>query len=577
MRREDNVLLNRILPIAVAVAMASAGQGAPGLASPPLTIFVHGKIFTAEAARPLIEDGGVAVLGNLVVAVGSTASVMRLRTPAAAVIDLQGRVLMPGFNDAHVHPFDYFTFPEFGSGAVAVNTSDFVPGPGPSLAEVLDAVKAGARANPPGTWLMAFIGIQALADPDLNRLTIDAAAPDHPVLLAAWFGHGTFVNTKAISTLGLSLHEADPVGGFYGRFANGELNGEVREYAEHRVRRFFAKQMTDAQLVAAYEHHAQLAAQAGYTTLQEFSVGIPQQRHLALLRAAALPVRVRAHCFPLTLDEPCDVPQDFTPENPFATKYSGGTKWIDDGTPIERFSFLRAPYEDDPSTNGKPDFADAEIRAQFDRAARGAPLRNQILIHQTGDALADRLLAAQAQANGSRAFWRVRRPRLEHGFVLQPDQIARAADWGWTVVTNPIFYSLGDLWRARLGPAQEAAVWPTRSILASGTHLAIGTDAVISVPGPFVDLFFAQINPSNPAEAISLRDALVAYTKGSAYAEFKDDVKGTLAPLRLADLIVLDQDIFALTTPDQILRTRVLLTMVNGRVVHEIPGALKRE
>src|SRR5262245_34226440 len=197
------------------LALWMIGQSAPR--PPRLTIFHHGKIFTADSAQPIIEDGGVAVLGNVIVKVGSSQSVLQLRRPGAELIDLEGKVLLPGFNDAHVHPFDYFTFPQFGTGAAVVNDNAFVPGPGPSLQEVLAAVQAGARANPPGTWLMAFIGLQALADPALNRLTIDAAAPQHPVLLAAWFGHGTFINTKAVSTLGLSLTEPDPVGGFYGR------------------------------------------------------------------------------------------------------------------------------------------------------------------------------------------------------------------------------------------------------------------------------------------------------------------------------------------------------------------------
>jgi predicted amidohydrolase YtcJ len=562
----------------VAIALLALGVLGHTDANPrKLTIFHHGRIFTSDPAHPLIDDGGVAVLGNLVIKVGSSESVLKLRTPGAELIDLEGKVLLPGFNDAHVHPFDYFTFPEFGKGAVVVNDNSFVPGAGPSLPEVLAAVTAGARANPPGTWLMAFVGTQALGDPSLNRLTIDAVAPDHPVLLAAWFGHGTFINTRAVSTLGFSLTEPDPAGGFFGRFSNGELNGEVREYAEHRIRRFFSERMTDPQLVKAFEQYARLAAQAGYTTIQEFAVGLPQKRHLDIVRTANIGIRIRAHCFPLALDEPCDIPPDFAPENPFATKYAGGNKWIDDGTPIERLSFLRDAYEDDPGNAGRPNFSGADIRAQFDRAVHGPAERRQILIHQTGDALADVLFAAQRGAGGSREFWRQRRPRLEHGFVLQPEQIAQAADWGWTVVTNPIFYSLPDLWHARLGPAQESAVWPTRTLLKSGAHLAIGSDAVTVVPGPFVDLFFAQINPSNPSESISLQDAIVAYTKGSAYAEFKDEVKGSLAPLHAADLIVIDQDIFALGDhPEKILNTKVLLTMVNGDVVHEVPRALKR-
>lgn len=555
--------------------------GAPELTPAPtgsgLTIFYHGKIFTSNEAQPLIEDGAVAVSGNVIVKVGSTQSVLKLRTPGTELIDLEGKVLLPGFNDAHVHPFDYFTFPEFGKGAVVVNDNSFPPQAGPSFQDVLNAVQVAARANPPGTWLIAVVGTNVLDDPSVNRLTIDAVSHDHPVLFAAWFGHGTFVNTKALQTLGLSLTEPDPSGGFFGRFPNGELNGEVREYAEHRIRRFFSEQMTDAQLVQAYEQYTRLAAQAGFTTIQEFSVGIPQNRHLDILRKANMPIRVRAHCFPLALNERCDTPPDFSAEKPFAMKYAGGTKWIDDGTPFERASLMRNDYEDDPGNAGQPNFSDPEIQAQFIRAAKGLLMpSNQILIHQTGDALADKLFAAQQHANGLKLFWKLQRPRLEHGLVLQPDQIARAADWGWTVVTNPIFYSLADVWRARLGPVQEGAVWPTRSLLKAGVHVAIGSDAVTVVPSPFVDLFFAQINPSNPSEAISLTDAIMAYTKGSAFAEFKDLVKGSLAPLKAADLIVVDQDIFNLAAPEQILATHVLLTMVNGNIVHEVPGTLKR-
>jgi predicted amidohydrolase YtcJ len=542
-----------------------------------LTIFYNGKIFTADGAHPVIERGGVAVLGNVIVKVGSSDSILQLASPGTELIDLDGKVLLPGFNDAHVHPFDSFTLPQFGTGAVAVNDNRFVPGAGPSFQEVLTSVEAAARVNPPGTWLMAFVGTQVLEDASVDRFAIDAVAPDHPVLLSAWFGHGTFVNTKAIQTLGLSLREPDPPGGFFGRLPSGELDGEVREYAEHRIRRFFSELMTDAQLVSAYEHFALQAAQAGYTTIQEFAVGIPQSRHLRILRQANLPIRVRAHCFPLTLDEPCDVPPDFSPERPFAMKYAGGHKWVDDGTPIERLSLLRNDYEDDPGNAGRSNFPAGAVQAQFDRAAQGRlAQRDQILVHQTGDRLADALFDAQQRANGNSAFWALRRPRLEHGTVLQRSQIKRAAEWGWTVVTNPTLYSLAEIFHARFGPDQEAAVWPTRNLLDGDVRLAIGSDAAGTVRGPFLDLFFSQVNPSNPAAAISLQDALTAYTRGSAFAEFKEDVKGSLVPFSAADLVVVDRDIFAFTRPDAILETKVLLTMVDGTIVHEVRDALRR-
>jgi predicted amidohydrolase YtcJ len=570
------VTVTRSLLLALcALALGIAGSAMPAAQSGKLTIFYNGKIFTSEGTGPPIEDGGVAVQGNSIVSVGSSESVLQLQAPDSELINLNGNVLLPGFNDAHVHPFDSFTFPQFGRGAVVVNDNTFLPGPGPSFEEVLAALQTAARVNPPGTWLMAFIGTGVLDNKSVDRLAIDRVSPNHPVLLSTWFGHGTFINTRAMQTLGFSATEPDPPGGFFGRFANGELNGEVREYAEHRIRRFFSEQMTDEQLVAAYEQFTRLAAQAGYTTIQEFAIGIPQSRHLEILRKANLPIRVRAHCFPLALDEPCDVPTDFTPERSFAMKYVGGNKWINDGTPIERLSLLRSDYEDDPGNVGRANFPDETVNAQFERAAGGRlAQRNQILIHQTGDGLADMLFDQQQKVRDSAAFWRQRRPRLEHGFVLQPEQIGTAAEWGWTVITNPIFYSLAEIWQARLAPVQEAAVWPTRSLIKSGVPVAIGSDAS-SVRGPFVDLFFAQINPSNPAEAISLEQALVAYTKGSAFAEFKEAVKGSLTELSLADLVVLDRDIFRLQNPADILATQVLLTMVNGTIVHEVPQTLR--
>ena len=518
------------------------------------------------------------MVGNVILKVGSSESVLQLAVPGAELIDLDGKVLLPGFNDAHVHPFDSFTFPQFGTGAVVVNDNRFVPGPGPSFQDVLTAVQAAARVNPPGTWLMAFIGTQVLDDSSVDRLAIDAVAPDHPVLLSAWFGHGTFINTKAIQTLGLSLAEPDPLGGFFGRSPAGELDGEVREYAEHHIRRFFANQMTDEQLVNAYEHFARQAAQAGYTTIQEFAVGIPQSRHLRILRQANMPIRVRAHCFPLALDEPCDVPLDFSPERPFAMKYRGETSGLTTARRSSDSACCATTTKTIPETQGertsppppcrrnsiarRKDAWRNAIRSSSIRPATG--LRTRSLMRSSAPTTARRSGRCGARDWSMARFCSPLRSSARRNGDGRSSPIRPCTPWQRSFTPG-------------FGPDQEAAVWPTRSLLEGDVRLAIGSDAAGTVRGPFVDLFFAQINPSNPAAAISLAGAITAYTKGSAYAEFKENVKGSLTPLSAADLVVVDRDIFNLERPEDILATQVLLTMVNGNIVHEVPKALRRK
>src|SRR5262249_40427664 len=142
--------------------------------------------------------------------------------------------------------------------AVHLNSAaEFVPGPGPTLREVIDLVARGAAETPPGTWLMASVGTSVVEDPYANRFALQDAAPEHPVLLAAWYGHGTILNTKAMEVIGIGEEEPDPFGGFYDRLPNSNvITGVVHEYAEHRIRRYFAEQMTDEEFKALYEAFA---------------------------------------------------------------------------------------------------------------------------------------------------------------------------------------------------------------------------------------------------------------------------------------------------------------------------------
>ena len=332
-------------------AAARNGHGSPAAApsqdSSRRTIFYNGKVFTSVSGALWAE--GVVVSGRHIVAVGTNDEVLAYRTADSVIYNLNGRVLVPGFNDAHVHPVRPLTaYPR----ATRVNDArDFLPGPGPTTPEMLDLVANAAAATPPGTWIFGAIGSAMLNDSAADRFAIDARVSGHPVMLFAWTGHGAILNSVALATVGINEQEPDPFGGFYER-VNGTsiLNGVAHEYAVWRMFRYFFDRMTDEELIAAYQGASAAAASFGYTSIQEIPIGLDYGRLVRVLDAAAVRLRWRAVCFPLSVDENCRA----TASNPLMDP--SGIKWIADGTPIERLAALNQGYADDPNSTGRYNF-----------------------------------------------------------------------------------------------------------------------------------------------------------------------------------------------------------------------------
>ncbi|WP_394839307.1 amidohydrolase [Pendulispora rubella] len=515
------------------------------------TLFYHGKIFTGEGRAEAIG-----VCGSTIAFVGHARDFRERRYDT---VDLGGRTVVPGIDDAHAHVL--------GIPGTRLNTGDFVPGPGPALDEVKDIVRRGTTAHPPGTWLVVTVGEAILADPDATRFALDPEAPDHPVVLRSWTGHGTVINTQAMRTLGISETEPDPFGGRYVRVAGSNvLDGVVQEYAEHLLNRRLFERTSDAELVASYRAFAERAVRVGYTSIQDIPLGLTRERAAKILSMASLPIRVRSICFPLTVDEACDR------QWPAGTSPSGktslsGLKWITDGTPLERNAFLEEPYADAPDFRGVFNFSDTALRAMLRRSLRGEggkEDREQPIFHTVGDGALDDVLDA-ARSFGAKA-WRGRRFRIEHGDLIFPRHFAALRSIGATVVQNPLHLALPDLMHERLGPVRASTMQPLRSLLERGIGLAFGTDSIGAVASPWLDMYFATTHPTHPSEAISLEQALVAYTRGAAYVEFADHEKGTLAPGMLADFAVLSQDIFR-APPEDLPSTTSVLTVVDGQIV----------
>lgn len=514
---------------------------------PADVVLYNGKIFTVDTGQPWAH--AVAIRGSRIVAVGDDGPVRALAGSGTRSINLGGRVVVPGFNDAHVH---------LGVGLPRLTLPPIaIPGPGPTLTQALNQVAQAVAVATPGEWILVIVGETLILDPAADRLAIDPVAPNNPVILLTWSSHSAVINTRAMTAAGIAPNQPNPFGGSYGRFTGTNVvNGVVNEYALFRVIRAVRAGAPDAVLRAEFEGLSGLAAQVGVTSVQEMTIGLTRERSERVLGGAHLKVRLRSMCVPLALDESCQS----TLFDPTDRLTSSGIKWLLDGTPIERSAALREPYADFPG-NGHFNVTNGELAQLVHRSLFGLPVRNQLLVHTVGDRALDKALGELDHAAPD-FVWRLLRPRIEHGDLIHPEQIDLARRLGVIIVQNPTHLALD--FAPSLGTARAAAAQPLKSLLDEGIHLAFGSDA--GQPQPFVDLFFAVTHPFHPAEALTMEEAVTAYTRGSATAEFQEWQKGSIKPGYLADLAVLSQDIFTVPPP-AVPGTVSLLTLVGGETV----------
>lgn len=511
----------------------------------PDLVLVNGKIFTADAKLKFVE--ALAIRGERITAAGTSAEVTALAGPNTRRIDLGGRVVIPGINDAHTH---FAPAPDHVTLKLA--------GMDPTWAQVQAAVAEAAQSAPKGKLLVGTIGGAVLETPEATRDALDRIAGDHPVILACWTGHSQVVDTAALRLLGITDTAADPEGGWYERDAAGKLNGRLFEYATMHPQ--LSAHLPESAVIDFWRAVAQKAAKLGITSVENMSFR-PVKEDVAVLKKAAILLRVRVIRTPYSAGDAAATSIEGAP--PMVTV--SGTKYILDGTPVERTAWMRRPYSDRPDTSGRMDFTPDQLRLILREATRTG---SQLLFHAVGDRTLETLLKEMDHMN-RREKWRERRPRIEHGDMLTPDMIPLVRKLGVIIVQNPTHLALKDIlterWSARVTQAQ-----PLASLLAAGIPLALGSDGPMN---PYLNIMLACTHPDRPLEALTREQTVVAYTSTAAYAEFAEKDKGTLAPGKLADLAVLSQDIFEVSF-DDLSKTVSVLTLVGGKVAWDA-GVMK--
>jgi predicted amidohydrolase YtcJ len=513
-------------------------------------VLINGRIFTSDPLQP--TAAAIAIRGTRILAVGSNKEIRKLASTKTRIVDLKGATVVPGFNDAHAH-----FAPIFGGVDLEFDTHE------PTWPQTLATIESGVGSAPSGKWIFGTVGETVINDPDAGRDGLDRVAPDNPVLLSTYFGHGAIVNSRALEALQIAENVTEPKGGRFERDHRRRLTGKLFEYAVWNLYRVLSERETDEQLIADLQGRAQEAASYGITSMQ-IMPGISTERFVTLLNNAKLPIRVRAIAFSTTTPKSRDL-RDIRSlarlRSASANVTASGIKWILDGTPLERGAAMRAPYLDRPDHRGTLNFNPLEVEKIV---RESLDLKQPLLVHAVGDRAVETLFDAMEKVGKQRKVdWPSKRVRVEHGEGVSAELVLRAKQLGVVVVQNPSHFTVVNETNARWGKNSKFGL--QRSLIDRRIKYALGSDGPVN---PFLNIMFAVIDPARPDQAITRDQAVRAYTTGSAYAEFAEDQKGMLKSGMLADLAVLSQDIFSVPA-NALPGTTSVLTIVGGRIVHD--------
>lgn len=563
--------------VSLACSLSSLAQNSGQLAE---VVLLHGHIYTLDSGHPWAQ--AVAIRDGKIFALGSDRDIAHYRGASTKVIDAKGRLVLPGFTDCHVH------FLDASLAMQQVSLDD-----AKSVQEIQLRVKAYAAAHPNDRWVLGRGWMYPLFAPSglPDKKYLDEVIPDRPVYLESGDGHSWWANTKALQVANITKDTPNPPGGTIVRDPNtGEATGAIKEDAADAVVRRAIPEPSRETKLQALRAGIKLANQFGLTRVHVLG-GVNAGRddlhnvdlYEELRRNGELTLRFH---LAYRLDPPKVTDRQLQEIVEARDRYrddwisAGSVKFFMDGVIETHTAAMLAPYSDDPSVSGQLLWEPAEYRravTEFD--SRGI----QIFTHAIGDRAIRVALDSYANAaktNGTKDA----RHRIEHIEDASAADIPRFGRLGVVASMQPLHaYPDEDIFKAWLpsaGPERAKRAFAWQSIQASGGVLAFGSDWPIVTLNPWPGVQNAvtretiEGEPKGgwiPSERITLADAIKGYTLNAAFAGHREKTEGSLEAGKLADLIMVSQNVFTID-PHRISETRVVMTIVGGRVVYEQPG-----
>ena len=561
----------RVLPactLALPLLIASFAQAQTNPLPVADLVLVHGKVWTGASAIP--EAEAIAVSGTHILAVGASDAMLKLAVPGAKIVELKGRRVLPGFNDAHVH----VTWG--GEQLVSVHLTDAA-----SQDEFRERIATFARTAPEGAWIVNGSWDHERWTPVAlpTHQLIDDVTPENPVAVSRTDGHMLLANALAMRLAGIDKSTPDIPGGVIVRDADGNPTGIFKDAAVPLILRMIPAQQ-QSQIEAEFLAAQAVAAQNGVTSFQDMAYlddkqGPTKVRALqSLERQGKLKIRVGEN-LRLSAAVPMaelGIQADFKDD----LFHIGGLKSFADGGLGASTAWFFEPYTDNPANHG---IAGAEMQdeeklyAAF-KAADQAGL--QLITHAIGDR-ANREILNLYERLEKEDGPRDRRLRIEHAQHLKAEDIPRFSSLHVIASVQP-FHAIDDgRWaEKRIGPERIKTTYAFRSLIDSGATVAFGSDWPVAPLSPLIGIYAAVTrrtidgkNPNGwqPQQKVTVAEAVKAYTCGAAYAEGEERVKGTLEPGKLADIIVLAEDIFSID-PIRIQDVKVDSTYLGGELIY---------
>lgn len=542
------------------IVVGCSKQPVPVAAKPGTVAIVNARIWTGDDAQPWAQ--ALVIDGDKLALVGSDEDARHAN--AAQVVDAGGRLIVPGFTDAHTH------FREGGFSLASVQLRD-----ARTREEFVARIKAFAATVPAGTWITGGNWDHSLWGGELpTREWIDAVTPDHPVWINRLDGHMSLANSVALELAGITRATGDISGGAIVRDRKGEPTGILKDNAMAPVEAVVpapSAQMKDRGLLAAMKY----VNEQGVTTVHNMGAWDDLDTFARAAKAGALTTRIYA-VTPLPEWEKL---RDAVTAKTYGGADGRGDDWLRvgglkgfmDGSLGSHTAALYEPFEDSPGDRGLLVNPPEEMYAWISSADKAGL---QVMVHAIGDRAIGMLLDIYERVEKEDGA-RDRRFRVEHTQHLRENDIPRFARLGVVASMQP-YHAIDDgRWAGQFIGKRIAMTYAFRSLLDAKARLAFGSDWYVAPATPLEGIYAAVTrrtlddkHPEGwvPAQKITVEEALRAYTSGGAYASFDESRKGSLTAGKLADLVIIDRNLFEIP-PEQIRAAKVLTTVVGGKIV----------